>query len=43
MNAQLYCIIKGDLSFIGPRPALYNQNDLIQLRTNFDIIKLPLA
>ena len=37
---QLYCIIKGDLSFIGPRPALYNQNDLIQLRTNFNIHKI---
>ena len=30
---QLINIIKGELSFIGPRPALYNQNDLIKLRT----------
>lgn len=37
---QLYCVIKGDLSFIGPRPALYNQDDLIQLRTNFNIHKI---
>lgn len=30
---QLYSILKGDLSFVGPRPALYNQDDLIELRT----------
>ena len=30
---QLINIIRGELSFIGPRPALYNQNDLIKLRT----------
>lgn len=30
---QLYSILKGDLSFVGPRPALYNQDDLIALRT----------
>lgn len=30
---QLYSIIKGDMSFVGPRPALYNQDDLISLRT----------
>ena len=29
---QLINIIKGDMAFIGPRPALYNQTDLIQLR-----------
>ncbi|TGE34874.1 sugar transferase [Desulfosporosinus fructosivorans] len=31
---QLLNIIKGDMTFIGPRPALYNQHDLIELRTS---------
>lgn len=30
---QLYSILKGDMSFVGPRPALFNQDDLIALRT----------
>jgi O-antigen biosynthesis protein WbqP len=29
---QLYSILKGDMSFVGPRPALFNQDDLISLR-----------
>ena len=30
---QIYSILKGDLSVVGPRPALHNQNDLVALRT----------
>ncbi len=37
---QLYSILKGDISFVGPRPALYNQDDLVGLRTGKGIHKL---
>ena len=30
---QLWSILKGDMGFVGPRPALFNQNDLIALRS----------
>jgi O-antigen biosynthesis protein WbqP len=37
---QLFNIFKGDMSFVGPRPALFNQHDLIQLRTKAKVHRL---
>lgn len=37
---QVWSIITGDMSFVGPRPALYNQDDLIALRTESGVHRL---
>ena len=37
---QLFSVLRGDMSFVGPRPALFNQDDLIALRTERGVDKL---
>jgi O-antigen biosynthesis protein WbqP len=34
---QLWCILNGDMSFAGPRPALFNQDDLVATRTTRNV------
>ena len=37
---QLFSVLKGDMSFVGPRPALFNQDDLIALRKEKGVDKI---
>ncbi len=37
---QLFSVLRGNMSFVGPRPALFNQTDLIEGRTKKDIHSL---